>query len=43
MIDDLRAAISEVQAVLGPALPPLAPSAGRLFDPDGYVVPDPPE
>ena len=48
VIDDLRAAMSEVQAMLGPAppppaLPPPAPSAGRLFDPDGYVVPDPPE
>jgi ATP-dependent helicase/nuclease subunit A len=43
VINDLRAAMSEVQAVLAPAVPPPAPSAGRLFDPDGYVVPDPPE
>ena len=39
VIADLRAAMDEVQGLLDPGLPPPAPDAGRLFDPDGYVVP----
>ena len=42
VIADLRAAMDEVQVLLDPGLPPPGRDAGRLYDPDGYGVPEPP-